>query len=159
MAQNEKFNRQNFGGDDYYDMNNKKNFYYDDNDYKLKRYKREDSIIVRKDNKDGKIVDILIDVGLSHHQHGVTQDLDSDRLFLNKMDNHHTRIDDMRDIDMKAPRDNFTAKDFANRIYRVGKMVDRDVFHDQLGYTDIDHRMDRVYSIFDWHRKTRERGE
>lgn len=156
MAQQEWFNRQNFGGDDYFDRCNKHNFYYEDNDYKLKRYKARDSIIVRENDKDGKIVDVILDIGLSHHQHGVTQDLSADRLFLNKIDPHRQRIDDMRDNTRTAPNDNLTVADFRNRIYRIGKLVDRDVFHEQLGYTDESRGMHRHY-YYPYYLRTRRR--
>lgn len=136
MAQREKFNRFNLGADDYFDRCNKNNFYYEDNDYKLKRYKHKDSIIVRETDENGKIVGIVRDIGLSHHQHGVTQDLSSDRLFLNKIDTHRMRMDDFKDNSRVAQRDNLTAKDWRNRIYRISKLVDRDRFHDQLGYIE-----------------------
>lgn len=138
MAQKENPNYMNFGGDDYFDPCNKENFYYEDNDYKLDRYKETGSMIIREKDKDGKIVGIILDIGLSHHQHGVTQDLSADRLFLNKIDPHRMRIDDMRDTTRIAENDNLTAEDWRNRMYRVGKLVDRDVFHEQLGYIDED---------------------
>lgn len=162
MAQKEYFNYMNFGGDDYFDPCNKNNYYYDDNDYKLNRYKARDSILVREVDEKGKIIDIGIDIGLSHHQHGMSHDLSNDRLWLNKIDNPQRYLNDIYDVNYNPPHNNYTNKDFQERIYRVSKLVDRDVFHEQLGFINPPLRRGLYWHNTYWyfhHRYHRKRGE
>lgn len=162
MAQKEYFNHMNFGGDDYFNQCNKDNYYFDDKDYQTNRYKARDSTLVREKDAEGKIIDIGIDIGLSHHQHGTTHDLSADRLYLNKTDNPRRNLTDLRDVSYNPSLKNYGPKDFHERIYRVSKLVDRDVFHEQLGFInerDVHYLKYHHPGWFWYYRYHRKRGE
>lgn len=130
MAQNEKFNKYNYGADDY--SPTKSNHHYNEKDYKLKRYKAKDSGIIRENDENGRIIDYKSDIGRHHHKHYHTEDLSSDRLFLNKIDNNDDFINDYTDKETFEQPDNITPQDIQNRKVRVLKLVERDDFHERL---------------------------
>lgn len=135
MAQNEKFNKYGYGADDY--SKTKTNHHYNENDYKLDRYKAKDSSIIREHDENGRIIDYKVDIGRTHHKHHCTTDLSSDRLFLNKIDNNDDYVNDISDTTTFDIPDNITATDFQNRKKRIAKMVERDDFHERLDTMDM----------------------
>jgi hypothetical protein len=65
----------------------------------------------------------LNDIGLSHGNHGHTNDLSHDRLFINKLDVNGQQEDGSIHV-------YFTSENWKDRKIRISKLVDKDVFHD-----------------------------
>lgn len=150
MAQRELFNQFNLGADDFYDMNTSNdNHDFNKHDYETGRVKDKDSILVYKEREDGSLYlsDILIDVGLSHHKHSSTNDLSSDRLFLNKNDDRRIIRKDFKENKI-TKRSTYTANDFSDNVVRVMKMVDRDDFHSQMPMENANIRLVNKYNRF-----------
>jgi hypothetical protein len=131
MAQKEEFTKYNYGGANYWDKNNIHNLFYFTKQYYNEHIRDKDSTIIK--DLDNKIIGFIIDIGLTHSEHKHSMELNNyDRLFINKIDNNDFfSVDYFKNLSFKYP-DNLTSNDFKNRIIRIAKMVDRDIFHMQL---------------------------